>query len=560
MCPRSIEDLKTLREEWAELRALLLSPEQQRLDELCERIDHITIRAEDVSRVLPEAVAQRGHGDEAFAEALAPHVEAAVATSLRQSPHLISNALATALRMAIDRMAWRAADAALRLPFPGLRKRGDRAIGNLRYNVDHVLLLHRGTGVLLYHVAADAEAARQSNELLHLATTIYTILDHTASSPHRSGFESRPMDNRLIWMVHGPRAALAAVIRGVPPKRLRSILQQSLLRIETEHADALSLFNGYDCHAFETTQPVLESCLLSEPSYASYDGRRRRLFAMLGSISLILAMSLLIWTWNSSLEDRRWNELLTALRAEPGIAVTSATRSGGRYTLVGLRDPLSRDPTTLLTQAGYTSEDVALHFSPYFSLDRQLIARRAMSVLQPPDRVSLDIDGTTLVLSGPADEEWAKEAKRSALFIPGVTSVDASKLQVLSAPDLIGRIERLFIPFASGSSHIAPEDQPKIDTLLTLLRDLDDVAVRSRKTVVVEVIGTPDESGLETMGLLLGTARAHAVLSSLGGKTLGRATRLTTGVEAPFPARARARHKTPSFGRATLMVKLVRAD
>lgn len=523
----------------------MLSPEQRRLEELRERIDHLSIRAEDVARVLPEALAGRGRCDEALAEALAPHVEAALAAWFRRSPHFIAAAVAAAFPRAVQRWARDT------LGFHARRHSGVKR--NVRYAVDHVLLLHRGTGALLQHVTGDAAAARHS-DIRGLATALRANAAPASLLADCLGFEARATDDRLVWIVHGPRTALAAVIRGTPPDDLRSLLQRSLLRLETEHTDALASFSGGDCTPFETLQPLLESCLLSEPHTAS----RRPVFVGLSAAALALIAGLGIWTWHSHEADRRWNEVLGLLRSEPGLVVTSTANDGARYRISGFRDPLSRDPTVLLTEAGYTADQVVAHWSPYYSLDPQLVIQRATSMLQPPDRVSLALDGSTLVISGSVDKDWARDASRLAVFIPGVTAVRTAGLKIVSAADLIRTIQSLSIPFATGSSQITPADQPKVDALIALLRDLDGIALRTGKRVLLEVIGAGDESGPEAMGFHLGTARAHAVLTALGGKTFGQSTQLTTGVEAPFPSRTR--REARGFSRASFTVKLTRAD
>ena len=62
----------------AELRQLLLSPEQQQLDELRARLDAMELGVEHVSHVLPEAIARRGHPDRPLTTALLPSLEDAI--------------------------------------------------------------------------------------------------------------------------------------------------------------------------------------------------------------------------------------------------------------------------------------------------------------------------------------------------------------------------------------------------------------------------------------------------------------------------------------------------
>src|SRR5262249_25017597 len=52
-------------------------------------------------------------------------------------------------------------------------------------------------------------------------------------------------------------------------------------------------------------------------------------------------------------EIAAWEAAIRRLRAEPGIVVTEAQRSGdGRYAVSGLRDPLAIDPEAVLSRTG----------------------------------------------------------------------------------------------------------------------------------------------------------------------------------------------------------------
>ncbi|MEK7272186.1 MAG: OmpA family protein, partial [Nitrospirota bacterium] len=96
-----------LKQEWAELRTLLLAPEQTQLTELRNRIDHTETDAPSVSKVLAEAITLRGKQDERLTAALTPHVQTALTSSVRRNPHVIAEAIAPimgpAIRQAIVR-------------------------------------------------------------------------------------------------------------------------------------------------------------------------------------------------------------------------------------------------------------------------------------------------------------------------------------------------------------------------------------------------------------------------------------------------------------------------
>ena len=87
--------------DYAELRSLLLAPEQTRLEQLQEQVEHIDLNAQNLSRVLPDAIALRGEGDHQLTHVLTPHVSEALGASVRRQPHMIVDAIAPIMMPAI---------------------------------------------------------------------------------------------------------------------------------------------------------------------------------------------------------------------------------------------------------------------------------------------------------------------------------------------------------------------------------------------------------------------------------------------------------------------------
>jgi outer membrane protein OmpA-like peptidoglycan-associated protein len=149
-------------------------------------------------------------------------------------------------------------------------------------------------------------------------------------------------------------------------------------------------------------------------------------------------------------------------------------------------------------------------------------------MLQPPDTATLALEGETLVASGTAQEDWAREARRIAPFIPGVIRYEDKTLQTVSMAQLIKDIEHVTILFASNSSVIDPAEAGKIPALISALQDLDGLAARSHQEITVECRGSVDAAGSELTNRILKKTRAQAVCSALSESGVGSATTLTT--------------------------------
>src|SRR5512134_1457931 len=77
---------------FAELRTLLVGPEQRQLRALQTRLDDPVTHAREVSRVLPAAV-ELGTKDPQLKRALAPTIEETISSSVRRNPQPLADAL-----------------------------------------------------------------------------------------------------------------------------------------------------------------------------------------------------------------------------------------------------------------------------------------------------------------------------------------------------------------------------------------------------------------------------------------------------------------------------------
>src|SRR4028119_1347225 len=81
------------KDEIAKPRRLLIDPELAHLGEEQEKSENLKLNAENLSQVLPEAIAKRPLPDEALTEALLPTVENAIQASVRRDANIIATAI-----------------------------------------------------------------------------------------------------------------------------------------------------------------------------------------------------------------------------------------------------------------------------------------------------------------------------------------------------------------------------------------------------------------------------------------------------------------------------------
>jgi OOP family OmpA-OmpF porin len=168
-----------------------------------------------------------------------------------------------------------------------------------------------------------------------------------------------------------------------------------------------------------------------------------------------------------------------------------------------------------LFEAGFGSEDAELRIEPILSFHPEMIVRRAVEVLKPPDSVKLEAANGALEAAGSAPSVWIAEFHAKAATIPGVDRFDDRRLVDDTARDL-GELKRQ-IESQEVSFQVAEEDfAGQAEIMEKWARDLKSIsalmgAPGSDRRAAVRVIGQTDGSGSERANLELSRRRARQV-------------------------------------------------
>ena len=422
-----------------QLRALLLGREIEALSRLEDPAQFAT----SVGRVLPAAVAQASD-DGQLGQALAPALEKATQSSIRRNPQTLVNILYPLIVPAISKSIGETIDKTFQslnetlkhsLTWRGLRWRLEAWRSGtsfaevvlkhtLVYQVEHVFLIHRHTGLLMCHVAA-ADAESQDPQIV--SSMLVAIQDFVRDSFHgaeQQGLDALRLGELLLWSEAGPFATLVAVIRGNPPEELHEVLANTLSRIHGAYDPLLETFDG-DSSQLEGIEADLAACV-AQRQQAPLSNQAG--FPWWVAV-VVLAVLLLVGAWGVHwwLGERRWEDYVVRLRAQPGLVITETGRQDGKYLVAGLRDPLAADPQAMLGVAGLAPKQVAFRWAPYEGLDAPIVLKRLLALLHPPAGVTLSITGNRIVASGSASSAWLDRARAAALVLPaGAPAFDLS--------------------------------------------------------------------------------------------------------------------------------------
>ncbi len=462
-----------------ELRALIVGPELEDIRLLQERLNDPKIRAEEVGRILAEAVRMQTSGGPALRHALQPIIEQSIRISVQRDPGILSDALFPIIGAAVRKAVASALQTLLqnlngvveqRFSFRSLAWRWEaittgKSFGeivmlrSLLYRVEQVFLIHRATGLLLAHRAADTAVVKDADMVSGMLTAIQDFVQDSFGANQADKLETMQVGEFTVWVQQGPTAILAGLLRGSPPQGLESVFQSVLETISSQYAEQLADFNG-DVTPFNSCQPLLAKCFMGQAQPA-----KRRFSPLLWLVPSAAVVALGVWAFFSIREAWRWNDFVHQLREQPGIQLTQVEKRNGRYFVAGFSDPLREqfheaDPRALLLKTGIAADRVQFDWDSYQSG-------------RPP-------------------------------FAPFREFVRSKE-----------RVERTALHFESDSAQLSREQIDELVGLAADIRSLLSLASKAGRTASLQIEGHTDDSGSESRNARLAEARALEVKKML---------------------------------------------
>lgn len=436
------------------LKQLLLGEEQQQIEEIHSRIEDPSLRTEDVAEVLPDAVRLRSARDGELTDALEPPVTQCIERSIQRDPENFANALypvmGPAIRqsitatlrglveninrtlehsLSIQGLKWRIEAMRSGVPFAEIVLRH-----TLAYRVEQVFLIQPDSGLLMLHAQDELATEADADAISGMLTAITQFVRDAFQADAKEGLETVEMGDHTVLLVHGPKAYLAAVVRGILPGELREHCQTVLEELHARYRRPLEEFDGRP-DSLAPAAPLLARCLRSQHKKVE---KQRGLSPAFIVILAALACLAAWWgyrLWQAHLAAQDWqareHRLVALLDAQPGLTLTDVEYGQRQLRLRGLRDPLAPALPPLLQQAKVAPAQVRMQWRPYLDPDPRLALQRARQTLAPPDSVTLTLDKGTLRLRGYADPQWLRRARLQAPLIPGIAGLDTTDLRSL---------------------------------------------------------------------------------------------------------------------------------
>jgi outer membrane protein OmpA-like peptidoglycan-associated protein len=426
-----------------QLRTLLIGREIETLSRLRETVEDPERLATAIGRVLPTAFAQAST-DDRLGQVLAPSLEKAARSSIRNDPRTLIDILYPLIVPAIRKSIGETIDGTFQslnetlkhsLTWRGLMWRWEAwrtgtsfaevvLKHTLVYQIEHVFLIHRHTGLLISHVAAEDAASQDPQLVSSMLIAIQDFVRDSFTGAEHQGLDTLRLGELTLWSEPAPFATLVAVIRGNPPEELHEVLRDALSRIHAERHQALESFDG-DSSGFVDIEAELTDCVaLRQRALTQTRSGVRWLVPLVGLALLLLGC---IWGVRRWQDDRRWDDYVARLRTQAGLVVIAAGRHDGKFMVDGLRDPLAIDPLRVLSEAGIKSKRVDSRWAPYAALDPQIVLKRLQTSLDPSPGVTFNVEHGQIVATGSAPAAWIERARAASQMLPaGTPGLDLS--------------------------------------------------------------------------------------------------------------------------------------
>jgi OOP family OmpA-OmpF porin len=530
--PGEVDDL-------ARVRELLLGADYEELLALKSCLNDPSAFSHKIAAVISEAISQRVREDHSMAEVLAPTIKGAIQQSIVEDPHALAESLYPIMGPAIRKSIAETMSQMLENMNQLLEQSlSPRSVGwrfdawrtgrsysevvlmnTLEYQVEQVFLIHNETSLLLQHVVAEMAVIKDPDMVSSMLSAIQDYIQDSFAAHKDDQLSSMSLGDLTVIIEKGPRTILAAVVRGKVPESLRKQLIESQESVQKNAGNQLIEYSG-DPDEFGFLQPQLQKCLVSRRLQEEDEEQVKKppWLAIVAIVCVIIVSG--YFYYQRHLLQNWQQQAISNLEHEPGLTIIAVEKPAADQLLIrGLRDPLSRPPEQVAMQDIAAEIAISYDFQPYFSLHKTMLEARAIQRLQPPEGVTLSVDGTTLRVAGNTDVSWLQQLQNRWMSIYGIEKLDRSALtsydprkQKIVA--LAGLIENG--SFSFDVAEVMPKaGQTELQPLAEQMISLRQLAALLGQSVTVQIIGATDGTGTAAANLKIAQQRAQSIYNRL---------------------------------------------
>ncbi len=541
---------KYKKDDFDELKDLLMKVEKQQIQSIEKRLDDPMIRAKEISEALPDAISLSLLSDNQISRVLQPVIDDSIKISVKNKPRTIADAISPALgpgiRKAITSTIMgmiQSLNHVLNHSFSvqGIKWRFEAfkshkqfseivLLNTLVYQVEQIFLIHIKTGIVLEHVVAQDIISQDPDLVSGMLTAVQDFVKDSFGNDDTNIGEKietlRMGSDRTIWIENGEHAMIAAVIRGTPPLDLRTRYSKLLEEIHIKSGMALENFDG-DTLPFSIFRERLKDCLEFKEKK-----EQKKTSILLVFIFVVLLLALGMWGISVFKTHKAWHNYLSLLNKQKGVIILSAKKQDGRYQIYGLCDPMVESSLLSLNKKENQKVIVTEHWKNYYSLEPEFVLKRAKMILKPPSTIDLKLNGRTLVAMGEADNAWIENFQKTAPAIPGIDGINYKFVRNIDRKNMdivLKKLVKMRIYFRSNSTKFIKGQEKILTKLVKIVQNIQKLQHRLKIPVEILIMGHTDSSGSERLNRRLSRDRARKIFSFLIMKGINPAFLSTSG-------------------------------
>lgn len=399
------------------------------------------------------------------------------------------------------------------------------------YRVDHLLLIHRETGILLKSIDHNALVGSNADLISSMLTAINDFVADSLVHNHENEEQLQTIktDNYTLLIKSGPYAIIVVAVTGNAPHQLSEQVQQTLENIHRLYDEELRVFNG-DTSGFEDADSQLRECLLSQEKNTETTIKKKPWLAWL--LLTFIFIGGVYWGFLGWQSQQLKNQVLR-LNDVPGYIVKQLN-VGLDLTihLELIRDPNTESVAHWLANNKISFKNLALTEHYFMSAEPELIQQKIIKIIQKYPMLNHQKSENKIQLEGKLSRENKKQffSELAGLGVEVKHYVDVSKLKYdvinIKQTSTLEQKKQLFLlqvaeinnhqlDFNVGEQQLVAEMQQQLKILVQKYQQLEVLATSLNYRLSLIVIGTSDNSGSQYTNQKLSLARALNVKKEL---------------------------------------------
>ncbi|WP_395377764.1 BON domain-containing protein [Marinicella sp. W31] len=296
----------------------------------------------------------------------------------------------------------------------------------IEYDITQLFLIDNETGLLIEYAGQEDALMTDKDALSAMLTAIQDFVKDSVAVGE-SGLSAAELDDNIMWIISGPKAYLAAMIKGSPGARLNERLT---VFTEQIHADYRSVLTDQSLWTHDAALKAdLERQLITKTIHDDDDENKKPGNLRLWMWLIIFLILFGTWYWWQNKNHQAQKNLHHKLNSTDGLVIYELQRTSNGYTATGLQDPIA--DVSSFTQVQFNTQS-------YYSIDDSIVEKRVREIINLPD-IRISVINGKVKLQGQQSTPMSSLQLQRILNLPGVTSVDNQLTTTQDFTDFINR-------------------------------------------------------------------------------------------------------------------------